>query len=140
MLEALIFAAAATAAFDTEVIPKAQADIATACGTRPNLQVRWKAFGDDDAAASALIATNLGFLTTAFSTVCKDEAAKAAMAAQVKKVVLTQAHGAADPVIYISEGTLNIEYLWVKGEPAPDANIVAAEIKSRLAGEEMEAP
>jgi hypothetical protein len=62
------------------------------------------------------------------------------MTTQIKKVVLTQAYGAADPIIYISEGTLNVEYLWIKGEPAPDAKVVAAEIKSRLSGEEMEAP
>jgi len=139
MLEALIFAAA-TAAFDAEVIPKAQSDIAAACGTRPNLQVRWKAFGEGDAGAQALVSSGLTFLTTAFKTVCKEPTVKAAMATQIKKVVLTQAYGAADPIIYISEGTLNIEYLWVKGEAAPDANVVAAEIKSRLAGEEPEAP
>jgi hypothetical protein len=139
MLEALVFAAA-TAAFDAEVIPKAQSDIAAACGTRPNLQVRWKAFGEDDAGAQALVASGLGFLTTAFKTVCADPSAKAAMATQIKKVVLTQAYGAADPIIYISEGALNVEYLWVKGEPTPDAKFVAAEIKSRLAGEEPEAP
>jgi hypothetical protein len=140
MLTALIAVIAATAAFDTEIVPKAQSDIAAVCGTRPALQVRWKAFGDDDTAADELIKTNLGFLTAAFTTICQDEAAKTAMAAQIKKIVLTQAHGAADPVIYISEGTLNIEYLWVKGEPAPDANVVAAEITARLKGEEMSAP
>jgi hypothetical protein len=136
----LIVALAGTAAFDAETIPKAQSDIATACGTRPNLAVRWKAFGDDEPAAQALIGSKLTFLTTALTTVCKDAAAKTEMANQVRKIVLTQAHGAADPVIYISEGTLNVEYLWVKGEPAPDANFVAAEIASRLKGEEAEAP
>ena len=84
--------------------------------------------------------SNLTFLTTAFATVCKDAAAKAETAKQIRKIVLTQAYGAADPVVYISQGTLNVEYLWVKGEPAPDAAFVAAEITSRLKGEEAEAP
>lgn len=141
MLEALLIAAlAGTAAFDAEAIPKAQSDIATACDTRPNLAVRWNEFGDDELAAQALIKGGLTFLSTAFTTVCKDPAAKGEMAKQIRKVVLTQAHGAADPIVYISQGTLNIEYLWAQGEPAPDATYVAAEITSRLKGEEAEAP
>jgi hypothetical protein len=141
MFETLLVAAlAGTATFDTDTIPKAQAAIEQSCGTRPNLAIRWNEFGDDEPAAQALMGTGLTFLTTAFATVCKDAAAKGEMAKQVRKVVLTQAHGAADPIIYISQGTLNVEYLWVKGEPAPDAAFVAAEIASRLKGEEAEAP
>lgn len=141
MFETLLIAAlTGTATFDAEVVPKAQSAIEQSCGTRPNLAVRWQEFGDDEPAAQALMGNGLAFLTTAFANVCKDAAAKGELAKQVRKVVLTQAHGAADPIVYISQGTLNVEYLWVKGEPAPDAAFVAAEITSRLKGEEAEAP
>lgn len=141
MFEALLVAAlAGTANFDTDTIPKAQTAIEQSCGTRPNLAIRWAEFGDDEPAAQALMSTGLTFLTTAFATVCKDAAAKGEMSKQVRKIVLTQAHGAADPIIYISQGTLNVEYLWVKGEAAPDAAFIAAEIAARLRGEEAEAP
>lgn len=129
-----------TAAFDAEAIPKAQSKIATACAATPELIVRWDAFGSDDPAAQALIGDGLAFLTTAFKTLCADAALKGEVAKQIRKIALTQAYGAADPIVYISERTLNVEYLWVKGEPAPDAAYVAAEIASRLKGEEAEAP
>ena len=131
---------AGAAAFDAETIPKAEAGIADACGAKPAVAVRWSEFDDDEAAAGALMGDGLAFLTAAFTTVCKDAALKEEVAKQIKKVALTQAHGAADPVVYISAGILNIEYLWVKGEPPPDAAFIAAEIASRLNGEEAEAP
>lgn len=142
MIATLVFAAglSGTAAFDADTIPKAQTEIAAACAANPALIVRWEAFGDDDPAAQALIADALVFLKTAFKTVCADAALKGEVAKQIRKIALTQAHGAADPIVYISEGTLNVEYLWVKGDPAPDAVLVAAEIASRLKGEEAEAP
>lgn len=129
-----------TAAFDNDVIVKASGEIDAACAAKPALMVRWDEFGDDDPAAQALIASELTFLTTAFKTVCADAGLKGQVAKQIRKIALTQAHGAADPIVYISEGTLNVEYLWVKGEPVPDAAYVAAEIASRLRGEEAEAP
>lgn len=139
---ALLLSAAlgGTAAFDAETIPEAEAAIAGACGAKPALAVRWSEFGDDEAAAGALMSDGLKFLTTAFASVCANEGLKGEVGKQIKKVALTQAHGAADPVVYISAGTLNVEYLWVKGEPPPDAAFVAAEIAARLNGEEMEAP
>ncbi len=129
-----------TAAFDADTIPKAQSEITAACGARPALIVRWDAFGDDDSAAQTLIGDGLSFLTSAFKTVCDDATLKGEVAKQIRKIALTQAYGAADPIVYISEGTLNVEYLWIKGEPVPDAAVVAAEIAARLRGEEAEAP
>jgi hypothetical protein len=142
MIGVLVFAAAlaGTQAFDADALPKAQAEIKTACGAAPTLAVRWEAFGDDEPAAQSLMTSGLAFLTTAFATVCKDATLKGEVAKQIAKISLSQAYGAADPVIYLSERTLHIEYLWVKGEPAPDAAYVAAEIASRLRGEEAEAP
>lgn len=141
MLE-LLFAAtlAGAAAFDAEAIPKAENEIAALCGASPAIVVRWSEFGDDEAAAGALIADDLKFLTAAFASVCKDTALKPEVGKQIKKIALTQAHGAADPIVYISEATLNVEYLWVKGEPAPDAAYIADELTARLKGEEAEAP
>jgi hypothetical protein len=138
----LMFAAAfaGAAAFDAQVVPKAEADIAAACGAKPKVAVRWDGFGEDPDAAEALTKAGLDFLTQAFAEVCKDPALKPEVAKQIKRIVLTQAYGAADPVVYIAEGALNVEYLWVKGEVAPDAAFVGAEIAARLKGEEMEAP
>lgn len=136
----LIAAVAAAQAFDAEAVPKAQTEIATACYASPVLSVNWAAFGEDEPAANALAEGGLEFLTKAMSTVCADEGLRAEVGKQVQRIKLTQAYGAADPVIYINQGTLNIEYLWAKGEPMPDASYVGAEIASRLRGEEMEAP
>jgi hypothetical protein len=142
MIAVIVLAAtlAGTQAFDAEAVPKAQADITAACGATPALTVRWTAFGDDEPAAQSLMTSGLAFLTSAFATVCSDATLKGEVAKQIAKITLSQAYGAADPVIYLSERTLHIEYLWVKGEPAPDAAYVAAEITSRLKGEEAEAP
>lgn len=136
----LIAAIAAGQAFDTDAIPKAQADIASACAASPVIRVNWVEFGDDEPAAKALIDGGLGFLTGAMAAVCKDAALKAEVAKQIQRITLTQAYGAADPVVYINQGTLHIEYLWAKGEPVPDAKFVGEEIASRLRGEDMEAP
>lgn len=142
MFLTLVFAAGltGTSVFDADTIPKAQAEITATCAASPALIVRWDAFGDDDPGAQALIGDGLAFLTTAFKTVCADATLKGEVAKQIRKIALTQAHGAADPIVYISEGTLNVEYLWIKGEPVPDAAVVAAEITARLKGEEAEAP
>ena len=140
LLVAAAVALAGATAFDAQAIPKARADIALACNAEPAIVIRWDAFGDDANAADALITNGLGFLTTAFATVCKDADLKAGVGQQITKIALSQAHGAADPVVYLSRGTLNIEYLWVKGEPAPDTAYVAVEIAARLRGEEAEAP
>jgi hypothetical protein len=136
----LVFAAALGANVDAEVIPKVQAEIAAACGASPALGVLWGDFGEDESAAGAVAASGLQFVSAAFATVCKDAALKAEVGKQVAKVLLRQAHGAADPVIYISKQTLYIEYLWVAKEPAPDAAFVAKEIADRLRGGEPEAP
>lgn len=126
--------------FDAQTIPKAQAEIASVCGTSPVISVDWRDFGEDADAASGLIEGGLGFLSAAFGEVCKDAGLKAAMSNQISKIVLTQAHGATDPVIYLIQGTLHVEYLWVKGQPGPDVAFVREEIASRLRGEEAEAP
>jgi hypothetical protein len=135
-----LIAAITGGAFDSDAIPKAQAEIAAACVASPAIRVNWAEFGDDEPAAKALMDGGLGFLTGAMSTVCKDAALKAEVGKQIQRITLTQAYGAADPVVYINQGTLHIEYLWAKGEPTPDAKFVGAEIASRLRGEEMEAP
>ena len=126
--------------FDAQTIPKARAEITSVCGTSPAISVDWDDFGDDADAASGLIEGGLGFLSGAFGEVCKDAGLKAAMSNQISKIVLTQAYGAADPVIYLMKGTLHIEYLWVKGQPGPDVAFVRDEIASCLRGEEAEAP
>jgi hypothetical protein len=79
-------------------------------------------------------------LTGAFADVCRDAALKSEVAKQIAKVVLAQGYGAADPVIYLTPGTLHIEYLWVKGQPGPARDFVRDEIAARLMGEEAEAP
>lgn len=134
---ALIVAALAVG---TDTFPKAQADIASACGASPVLAVAWNDFGSDESGARALAATELGFVGAAFTTVCKDAGLKAEVGKQIAKVVLRQANGASEPILYISKGTLYIEYLWVENEPAPDAAFVAAEIADRLRGGGPEAP
>lgn len=137
----LVFAAMALSqAFDNEAIPKAQAEIASACGASPAISVTWSDLGDDEDAAAGLTQVGLGFLSGAFGEVCKDPNLKAAMGQQISKIVLTQAYGAADPVIYLTASTLHIEYLWVKGQAGPDVAFVRDEITSRLKGEEAEAP
>jgi hypothetical protein len=102
--------------------------------------VKWENFGDDDDAAAGLSQAGLGFLSDAFVDICKDAGMKAAIGERISKVVLSQAHGAADPVIYLTGGSLHIEYLWVKGQVGPDVSFVRDEIASRLRGEEAEAP
>jgi hypothetical protein len=141
MLDLVLAAAvAANPAVDGEVIPKVQGEIAAACGVSPPLNVLWNDFGDDESGAGALAASGLTFVGTAFATVCKDAALKAEVGKQISKVVLRQAHGATEPVLYISKGTLFIEYLWVANEPAPDTAFVASELTDRLRGGEPEAP
>ena len=131
-------AAALTAGptFEAAAIPKAQAEIAAACGVSPPVSIAWNDFGDDADGASAMIASGIGYVGTAFASVCKDPGLKAEVAKQIHKVVLRQAYGATEPVLYISKGTLFIEYLWVKGDPAPDAAYVGSELADRLRGGE----
>ena len=141
MLDLVLAAAvAANPAFDGKVVPKVQDEIAAACGASPPISVMWSDFGDDESGAGALAASGLAFVGTAFTTVCKDSALKTEVGKQISKVVLRQAHGATDPTLYISKGTLFIEYLWVATEPAPDAAFVARELTDRLRGGEPEAP
>lgn len=139
MLEALVVAAAFTgpAPIDTGA---AKTEIAAACGASPDIEIDWRSFGDDDDALHVLRQSKVMFLAEAFATVCADAAAKPEVGKQILKIRLSQAHGAADPVVYLTQRTLHVEYLWMKGEPVPDAAFVAAEIKSRLKGEEAEAP
>jgi hypothetical protein len=135
-----VFAAAVATAVDGDVIPKVQGEIGAACGASPRLSVLWDDFGADESGAGALAAGGLSFVGAAFATVCKDAALKAEVGKLISKVVLRQARGATEPILYISQGTLYIEYLWVANEPAPDAAYVAAELTSRLRGEDGEAP
>jgi hypothetical protein len=139
---AFVFAAAVAAnpAVDGAVIAKVQGEIAAACGASPPQSVAWDDFGNDEDGAKALAASELGFLSSAFATVCKDAKLKGEVAKQISKVVLRQAYGATEPTLYISKGTLFIEYLWVANEAAPDAAFVASEIADRLRGKEPEAP
>ena len=130
----------ASPAFDVQIIPKARADIATACSASPTIVVAWDTFGNDTGAADALMSNKLSFLTAAFQKVCQNPALKPEVRKQISKVTLSQAYGAPDPMIYILKGTLHIEYLWAKGEPAPDVAFVANELAARLRGEEAEAP
>jgi hypothetical protein len=141
MLAFVIAAAvAANPAVDGAVITKVQGEIASACGASPPLSVSWDDFGNDEDGAKALAASELGFLSSAFATVCKDANLKGEVAKQISKVVLRQAYGATEPILYISKGTLFIEYLWVANEAAPDPGFVASEIADRLRGGEPEAP
>jgi hypothetical protein len=136
-LVTLVAAAGFTAASPVD-IGMIQRDIAADCDASPQIDINWQSFDDD--AMSALSGSRLGFLSAAFASVCKDPGLKPEVAKQIAKIVLAQAHGAADPVIYLTQKTLYVEYLWVKGEPAPDAAYVAAEIAARLRGEEADAP
>jgi hypothetical protein len=137
MLELVIAAAlVGDPAFEASAIPKAKADIAAACGVSPPVSVAWADFGEDKDGASALVASGIGFVGAAFARVCKDPALKAEVRKQIQKVVLRQAYGATEPILYISRGTLFIEYLWVKGDPVPDAAFVGAELADRLRGGE----
>ena len=135
-----VSAAAGAASFDASVIPAAQKEIAAACGISPVISVTWRDFGDDADASAGLIEGGLGFLSGAFGEVCKDAGLKAEAGKQISKIVLSQAYGAADPVIYLTQGTLHVEFLWMKGRPGPDVAFVRDEIVSRLKGEEAEAP
>ena len=136
----LVVTAAGAASFDGSVIPAARTQIAAACGVAPVIAVTWDDFDEDADASAGLIEGGLGFLSGAFGEVCKDAALKAEVGKQISSIVLTQAYGAADPVIYLTQGTLHIEYLWVKGQPGPDAVFVRDEIASRLKGDAAEAP
>lgn len=133
-------AAASGVAFETTGITDARAKIAAACGTSPEIVVGWEDFNKDVDARTGLVEGGLAFLTGAFEAVCKDAGLKGEVGKQISKVRLMQAYGAADPVIYLSRGTLHVEYLWAKGQPAPDVAYVRDEIASRLRGEEAEAP
>lgn len=144
-MQALVFAlgmiAASAATFEAQDITAARQKIAAACGASPAIAVKWEDFNEDVDARSGLIDGGLGFLTDAFGAICKDAALKAEVGKQISKITLTQAYGAADPVIYLVRGTLHVEYLWAKGQPAPDTNYVRDEIASRLrGGEAAEAP
>ena len=137
---AFVIALAASTPMLSDEIPAAQKEIAAACEASPALGVKWESFGDDADGRAAFVKTGLGFLTNAFGEVCKDAALKAEVGKQIRKIVLTQAYGAADPIIYLSKGALYVEYMWTPGEPGPDVKLVHDEIVSRLKGEEPEAP
>jgi hypothetical protein len=126
--------------FEAGLIPKAQSEIGAACDAKPAISVTWDDFGDDADAAAGLVDGGLGFLSSALGEVCKDAALKGEVGKQISKIVLSQAYGTADPVVYLTQRTLHIEYLWMKGQPGPDAAFVRDEIASRLKGEEAEAP
>ncbi|MBP6012087.1 MAG: hypothetical protein KBA31_07655 [Alphaproteobacteria bacterium] len=140
MLALLAAAALANPTFDAETIPKTRAAIAAVCSASPAITVKWDAFGDDADGANAFVGSRLTFLSTAFGTVCRNPALKPEVGKLISRIVLSQAYGAPDPMIYLLKGTLHVEYLWAQGEPAPDAAFVATEIAARLRGEEMEAP
>lgn len=135
-----VLAVAGGQSFDSTVVAKAQSEIGSACGHTPVISVQWEEFGDDENAAQGLIESGLGFLSGSFAELCKDATLKAETKKQIAKIVLTQAYGAADPVIYLTRGTLHIEYLWAEGEPGPAVAFVRAEIVARLRGDEAEAP
>ena len=117
-----------------------QNEITAACGASPAIDIDWQSFDHDEDAMGAMSVSRLKFLSTAFADVCKDARLKPEVGKQIAKLVLSQAQGAADPVVYLTGGTLHVEYFWIKGNPPPDANYIAAEIASRLRGEEPEAP
>jgi hypothetical protein len=133
----LALAALAAGAVDTSA---AQKEIAAACGASPAIVVSWEEFGDDEDAKAGFSAAGLAFLSGAFAELCKDPGLKAEVGKQIGKIVLAQAYGAADPVIYLTQKTLHVEYLWVKGEAGPDKMLVRDEIAARLKGVEAEAP
>lgn len=141
MLDFIVAAVvAANPAVDGAMIGKVQTEIAAACGVSPLVSVRWSDFGEDEGGAKALAASGLSFVGTAFANVCKDASLKAEVGKQISKIVLRQAYGATEPILYISRGTLFIEYLWVENDPTPDAAFVGAEIADRLRGGQPEAP
>jgi hypothetical protein len=140
MLSLVAAALALSQSVEADAVPKARAEIEAACGSSPIIAIKWEGFGEDDGAAAGLAEGGLGFLSGAFGEVCKDAGLKAEVGEQISKIVLIQAYGAADPIIYLMRGTLHIEYLWVKGQAGPDAAFVRDEIASRLRGEEAEAP
>lgn len=132
----MVAALTADPTFEAAAIPKVQGEIAAACGVSPAVSIAWSDFGDDADGAGAMIASGIGYVGAAFASVCKDPGLKAEVGKQIQKVVLRQAYGATEPVLYISRGTLFIEYLWVKGDPAPDAAYVGSELADRLRGGE----
>ncbi len=141
MLELVIAAAVASnPVVDGQIIPKVRAEIAAACGKAPQISVSWSDFGEDASGASALAKSGLSFVGAAFASACKDATLRAEVGKQISTVVLRQAYGATEPILYISKGTLYIEYLWVANDPAPDAAFVTSELKDRLRGGEPEAP
>lgn len=123
------------------MITKAEALILESCGVPITVDVRWDTFGlmsRDDGAE--VMRSGLTFLTDALREVCADDAAKESLAAQVQSIVLPQAGGAPDPMIYIHEGALHVEYYWVIAGAAPSMEVVRDDIIARLKGEEMEMP
>lgn len=136
----LISAALASAAMDRGEGDLTQREIAKACDHSTPVDVRWEAFGDDADGKAAFVGEGLGFLRTAMQRVCSDQKLKKEFKSLVTRIVISQAYGAADPMIYLHRQELHIEYLWAKGEPGPDAAFVFTEIASRLKGEPMAAP
>ncbi|HRK71472.1 MAG TPA: hypothetical protein PLA85_07775 [Micropepsaceae bacterium] len=123
------------------MILKAEALIQESCGAPITVDVRWGTFGlmsRDDGAE--VMRSDLKFLTDALREVCADVAMKESLAAQVQSIVLPQAGGAPDPMIYIHEGALHVEYYWVIAGAAPTMEVVRDDIIARLKGEEMEMP
>ncbi len=142
MISALLAAALAIspAQFEKSHFGSAQKAISAACGTYPPIAISWDAFGQDRGGRDQFTRGGLGFLVMGLKSVCGDATLKSDFKMQISRIVISQAYGATDPMIYVSDRALHIEYLWVKGEAGPDADVVAREIASRLRGEEMEAP
>lgn len=140
-LSALLFSAAlANAVQDNHDIERTQTEIAAACGRAVSVSVAWEAFGKDADGRQKFEKQGLGFLRAAMTRVCADAKLKTAFKAQVRGIVVSQAYGAADPMIYLDNGKMHVEFLWAKGEGGPDVAYVISEISSRLRGEPMPVP
>lgn len=140
MFAVLVLGAVSLAGLDRLVLPAARTIGAACDAPTMGVGVRWESFGDDEGAKAAFMKEGLGFLSGAMSDVCADAALKAEARKQIKFIRLSQAYGAADPIIYLVDGVLHVEYLWAQGEPGPDRAFVRSEIAARLRGEELEAP
>src|SRR5262245_36160155 len=130
MNELLFFVSLAVNAhtFEEATIPAVRKEILASCRVAPAVSVEWVNFGQDNGGKKAFVDSGLKFLSAALRQVCSVAAMRAELGKQVDKIVLSQAYGAADPMIYISERALHVEYLWVLGEPPPDAAAVASQI------------
>ncbi len=116
--------------------------VTAACGAKPELTVDWDGFAAGEPAGGrtqALVDSKLTFLSAALSDVCADKSLRAKWKAQVRKILIRQALGAPDPMIWLNDGELSIDYFW-DGTANPNATDVAQGITARLNGEPMEEP